>query len=138
VFATGLSIVLVSLVLLTEGDYTPVPERRDALAARIGASLSTADKVARGFSELICGDFVESVCMTRAVWRAGFDVVDLEGTLWQFDVDGGGGEVRLRDVCVAGIGKCNFLAGTGERFDNELLVIRDDMDGRESLAVRRV
>ena len=65
----------------TAGGCTPVSEVRDALAARIGASLSTADRVARGFNGLICGDAAESVCMTRGVWRAEFDVVDLEGTL---------------------------------------------------------
>ena len=44
-------------------------------------------------------------------------------------MDRGGGGDRLYDVCVAGIGKGDFLAGTGKRFDNELLVVRDDVEG---------
>lgn len=53
-------------------------------------------------------------------------------------MDGRGGEARLRDVRAAGIGKGDLLAGTGKRFDNELLVTRDDVNGREGLAVRQV
>lgn len=139
VFAAGLSIVLIPLALLTERDCAPVLEVRDALAARIGASLSTVDKAAGEFSEFICGDCAfaaETVCMSRGVWRAGFDAVGLDGTLWPIGADGGGRGVRLRDVCVAGIGKGDVLAGTDKRFDNELLVIRDD--GCERFAVRLV
>jgi hypothetical protein len=61
-------------------------------------------------------------------------VVDLDSTLWSFDVDGRGGGDRLCDVCVAGIGKGDFLAGTSKRFDNELLVVRDDVDGCKGFA----
>ena len=112
---------------------------RDALAARIGASLSTADRATGEFSEFICGDStlaVEAVCTVTGVWRAEFDVVDLEGMLWPFNVDGGGGGVRLRDVCVVGVSKGEFLAVRGGRFDNELLVLRDEMDGCEDFVAR--
>lgn len=114
---------------------------RDALAARIGASLSTADRVAGEFSEFICGDStlaVEAVCMVTGVWCAEFDVVDLDGMLWPFNVGGGGGGVRRRDVCIAGVSKGELLAGTDGRFDNELLVLRDEMDICEDFVVKLV
>lgn len=72
------AVVLSSPALLT------VPEARDALAARIGASLSIAETTAGELSEVICGDStftVEPVCTVRGMWRAVFDVVDPDGIL---------------------------------------------------------
>lgn len=104
----------------------------DALAARIGASLSRADKVAGEFSEVMYGDStftVEPVCIVKGVWRTESDEVDFDCTLVPFEVDGGGGGVRLRDDCVAGVSKGGFFGGTGKRFDSELLVIRAGFEG---------
>ena len=100
------------------------------MAARIGASLSTADNAAGDFSAAIWGDSaltIGPVCMVRGPGCAEFDVVGLECASWPFRVDD--------DGRVAG-GTGGFGVDIGKIFDNELLVVRPDFC--EGFALRLV